>query len=103
MCIGIPMQVSAVEPGFASVAGRGETRRVATRLIGDCEPGQWLLVFLDDARELITRERAAEVNATLDLLAAAIGQAGLPTFPNDPGFALPSAMDMRAVQRMTES
>jgi hydrogenase expression/formation protein HypC len=103
MCIGIPMQVISVEPGFANVAGRGEIRRVRTSLIDHCEPGQWLLVFLDDARESITQERAAEVNATLDLLAAAIGQGALPAFPNDPGFALPSGMDVQAVQRMTQS
>lgn len=103
MCIGIPMQVMSVEPGFANVAGRSEARRVGTRLIDKVEPGQWLLVFLDDARELITPERAAEVNATLDLLALAIGQGASPLFPNDPGFALPSGMDLQAVQRMTQS
>ena len=53
MCIGIPMQVLAVEPGFAHVEGRGETRRVSTLLVGDCVAGQWLLVFLNDAREVI--------------------------------------------------
>lgn len=103
MCIGIPMQVTSVGPGFANVAGRGEDRRVGTRLIGHCEPGQWLLVFLDDAREMISPERAAEVNATLDLLALAIGQGASPAFPDEPGFALPSSMDLQAVQRMTQS
>lgn len=103
MCIGIPMQVSSVVPGFAHVAGRGETRRVGTQLIDDVEPGEWLLVFLDDAREVITAERAAEVNATLDLLAMAIGQGASPAFPDEPDFALPSAMDLQAVQRMTQS
>jgi len=103
MCIGIPMQVTSVDPGFANVAGRGEARRVGTRLINDVEPGQWLLVFLDDAREMISPERAAEVNATLDLLALAIGQGATPAFPDEPGFALPSAMDLQAVQRMTQS
>jgi hydrogenase expression/formation protein HypC len=97
------MQVLSVEPGFANVAGRGEVRRVGTRLIDKVEPGQWLLVFLDDAREVITPERAAEVNATLDLLALAIGQGESPTFPDEPGFALPSGMDFQAVQRMTQS
>lgn len=101
--MGIPMLVMSVDPGFANVAGRGETRRVGTRLIGDVAPGQWLLVFLDDARELITPERAAEVNATLDLLAKAIDPTGSHVFPHDPGFALPSAMNLHAVQRMTQS
>ena len=103
MCIGIPMQVTSVEPGSANVAGRSEVRRVGTRLIDKVEPGQWLLVFLDDARELITPERAAEVNATLDLLALAIGQGVSPAFPDEPGFALPSGMALQAVQRMTQS
>ena len=75
MCIGIPMLVTATEPGFAQVSGRGEQRRITTTLIGDVCTGQWLLVFLNDARELLTPERAAEVNATLDLLAAAMGAA----------------------------
>ena len=102
MCMGIPMQVVAVEPGFARVVGRGETRRVNTLLVGQCEPGQWLLVFLDDAREEISAERAGEVNATLDLLLAAIGPGASLSGGEDPGFALPSAMDIHAVQRLTQ-
>ena len=70
MCIGIPMQVIAVEEGFAQVQGRGEFRRIKTALIGDCAVGDWLLTFIDDAREIISAERALEVNATLDLLQA---------------------------------
>jgi hydrogenase expression/formation protein HypC len=103
MCIGIPMQVITVEPGFAFVSGRGETRRVKTSLIEQCEPGQWLLVFLDDARELISAERAAEVNATLDLLMSALGHGGSETSPDEPGFSLPSGMDVYAIQQMTQS
>lgn len=97
------MQVTSVGPGFAHVAGRDETRQIGTRLVGDCEPGQWLLVFLDDAREMITAERAAEVNATLDLLTAAMEKDATTAFTDDPGFSLPSRMDLAAVQRMTQS
>jgi len=103
MCIGIPMQVTAVEPGFALVGGRGENRRVKTSLIEHCAPGQWLLVFLDDARELISAERAAEVNATLDLLMSALGHRGPETLLDEPGFSLPSGMDVHAIQQMTQS
>ena len=101
MCIGIPMQVQAVEPGFARVTGRGETRRVSTLLIGCCEPGQWLLVFLSDAREAISDARAAEVNSTLDLLQAVIDTGTLPQ-GSEPGFVLPSAMDIDTLQRLTQ-
>ena len=102
MCMGIPMQVVAVKPGFAEVFGRGQARRVNTNLIGPCEPGQWLLVFLDDAREEISADRAREVNTTLDLLQAAIGSGAALSGNEDPGFALPSAMDTHAVQRLTQ-
>ncbi len=103
MCIGIPMQVVAVEPGFARVLGRGEARRVSTLLVGPCEPDQWLLVFLEDAREQISAERAREVNAALDMLMAVMNPGAGVGFDEDPGFALPSAMDMQAVQRLTRA
>jgi len=71
MCVGIPMQVLSIEPGHAQCDWRGETRRVRTALIGEPNVGDWVLVFIDSAQECITPERAQEVNATLDLLAAA--------------------------------
>lgn len=98
MCIGIPMQVCSPEPGHAWCEGLGERRRVNTALVGEVVPGEWLLVFLDGARERITAERAAEVQAALALLEGALmsGLHGVPPSPDlwaaDPGFALPSAM-----------
>ena len=100
MCIGIPMQVLAVEPGFATVQGRGETRRVRTALIGDCTVGDWLLTFLDDARERIDAARAAEVNATLDLLQAVMGGTDLHA-DAQAAFALPSSLSAADLQRLT--
>ena len=89
MCIGIPMQVLALEPGHAICTGRGERRRVRTALIGEPRPGEWLLVFLDSAQERISAERAHEVDATLDLLAAVQAGAGGDA---EAGFALPSRL-----------
>lgn len=89
MCIGIPMQVLSLEPGHAQCAGRGERRRVRTALIGEAVVGDWLLVFLDSAQERISAERAAEVDATLDLLLAVQSGAGGGA---DAGFALPSRL-----------
>lgn len=89
------MQVTRAGPGHAWVRGRGEQRRVDTALVGDARPGDWLLVFLDAARERIDAARAAEVNGVLDLLEAALageaGPAGAPSFP------LPSRMDPAAL------
>lgn len=100
MCIGIPMQVLTLEPGFAQVQGRGETRRIKTTLIGDCAVGDWLLTFIDDAREIISAERAREVNATLDLLQAVMGGELLGE-DADAAFSLPSAMSANDLQRLT--
>jgi hydrogenase expression/formation protein HypC len=102
MCIGIPMQVMAIEPGHAWCEGRGERRRVNTALVGEPALGQWLLIFLEGARECLDAERAGEVNAALDLLEGAL-MAGLggvaPQFDlaADPGFVLPSAMSAQQV------
>jgi hydrogenase expression/formation protein HypC len=94
MCIGIPMQVLSTEPGHALCVGRSEERRVRTALIGDVTPGEWLLIFLDSAQERLSAQRAQEIDATLDLLAAALqGQDVNPaTGQNEAAFELPSRM-----------
>ena len=98
MCIGIPMQVADLEPGYAVCIGRGERRRVRTALIGEAKPGDWLLVFLDSAQERISADRAAEVNATLDLLAAVqTGEGG----DAAAGFALPSQLSAKDLLALT--
>lgn len=99
MCIGIPMQVIRIEPGHAWVAGRGEVKRVDTALVGECAENEWLLVFLDAARERIDAHRAAEVNAVLDLLQGAL--AGAPDADVEAGFALPSRMDPTTLAALT--
>ncbi|WP_374589011.1 HypC/HybG/HupF family hydrogenase formation chaperone [Ideonella dechloratans] len=103
MCIGLPMQVLATRPGFATVTGRGDTREVNTALVGERSAGDWVLVFIDGAREVISAERAAEVDATLDLIAQAMGDAALlPATPaDDPGFELPSAWSAEQLAALT--
>lgn len=102
MCIGIPMRVESLEPGHAWVRGRGERRRVSLALVGDTHPGEWLLVFLDAAREKVSEARAAEVNGALDLLDAALAgdlsgaQAALP-------FELPSRIDPSTLRALSGS
>ncbi len=62
------MQVIEIEGVFAVCDGRNGRSRINTMLVGDVAPGQWLLTFLDAAREIIDEERAALVNAALDAL-----------------------------------
>jgi hydrogenase expression/formation protein HypC len=92
MCIGIPMQVESTRPGFAVVQGRGERKTVDTALIVEPQVGDWLLVFIESAREVISAERALEVNATLDLVADAMSGQTHPAWPVEAAFELPSAM-----------
>lgn len=88
MCIGLPMKVCALRPGHATVEGRGQRLDVNTALVGALRQGDWVLVFLGTARERISAERAHEVNATLDLLEAAMrGDTA-----DEPAFELPSRM-----------
>lgn len=90
MCIGMPLRVIEAWPGAALAEGRGLRERVDTRLVGDVAPGQWLLVFQGAARECIDATRAAEVNAALDLLDAALTGNDAGPAADDPGFELPS-------------
>ena len=98
MCIGIPMQVIEADGRFALCEGRGERRRINTALVGDVVPGDWLLVFLDDAREAIDAHRAAEVNAALDLVLGAMQGRGADL---DVDFALPSQMNAEHLRALT--
>jgi hydrogenase expression/formation protein HypC len=99
MCLGIPMQVESVELGFAWASGHGQRRRVDTALVGECLPGDWLLVFIDSARERIDAVRAAEISGVLALLEAALS--GTPAQGPDP-IDLPSHMDVLELARLVE-
>lgn len=82
------MQVLMTEPGHALCQGRGELRRVRTALVGTLNTGDWVLVFLDSAQERLSPQRAAEIDATLDLVLQAAD--GGP--PEAAPFELPSAL-----------
>ena len=111
MCIALPARVTAVEAGHAWVLTREGRRRVSTALVGTPAVGDWLLVFLDSARSVIDAARAAEVEAMLDLVQAAMkghvdpGRAGRDgpdtSAPCDAGFELPSTLDAAALARLT--
>ena len=102
MCIGNPMQVAEAQPGRARVVGRGREETIDTRLVGDVTPGEWLLVFQGAARERLDAQRAAEIDAALDLLEA--GMAGdFDAAAADPGFVLPSSMTAEQLAALTSA
>lgn len=101
MCIGLPMCVIDVRPGAARVAGRGRSELVDTRLVGEVAAGEWLLVFQGAARERLDAQRAAEIDAALDLLEAGLAGTWDGDASADPGFALPSAMSAEQLAALT--
>jgi hydrogenase expression/formation protein HypC len=61
MCIGVPMQIVAVEGEHAWCEGMGERKRIDTLLIGQQPVGTCVLVFLDSAREVLEPEDAQHI------------------------------------------
>ena len=98
MCIGIPMQVLDSDGRYALCEGRGERRRINTALVGEVAAGDWLLVFLDDAREQIDATRASEVDAALDMVLSAMQGNDVPGAVD---FALPSRISAEQLKALT--
>ncbi|GGF65150.1 HypC/HybG/HupF family hydrogenase formation chaperone [Alteromonas lipolytica] len=61
MCIGVPFQAVQTEQHKALCQRGNEQRWIDTSLVGEIEAGDWLLVFLDAAREVLSPERAQQV------------------------------------------
>ena len=72
MCIGIPMQVVAVE-GTAVLCERpGERRTLDGTLVGALPAGTWVLAHRGAAVRVLTAEDAARTTAALAMLAAVL-------------------------------
>ena len=73
MCIGIPLQITAVDADGTTWCLRdGMRTAVDVSLVGAQPVGTWLLVFLDSAREVLDEQRADDISQALGGLAAAI-------------------------------
>lgn len=72
MCIGVPMQLVAVEPGRAVGEGRGQRQALDLMLVGDQPLGAWVLAFCGAARRVLTADEAQQTNAALDALEAVL-------------------------------
>ncbi len=59
------MRVVEAHSHFAICETGDRQKRVNTLFVGEVEPGQWLLVFLDSAREILTEEQALQLNNAL--------------------------------------
>jgi hydrogenase expression/formation protein HypC len=73
MCLGVPMQVVEVASESAAwCLGRDGRALIDMTLVGAQAPGTWLLTFVGAAREVMTPQSAAQVDAALDALAAVL-------------------------------
>ncbi len=72
MCIGIPMRVVESNGASALCEGRNGRERLNMLLVADAPAGSWVLAFLGYARELLTEDDAARINAALDQVEAAV-------------------------------
>ena len=68
MCLGIPMQVVAVDGNAAACTGRNGPQAIDVSLIAPVEPGEWLLTFLGAARGRLDAGEAAQIERALDAL-----------------------------------
>jgi hydrogenase expression/formation protein HypC len=73
MCIAHPMQVLSSHEGLALCRdAEGREVPIDLSLVGEVQPGTWLLCFLGAAREIVPEERALDIQRALGALAAAL-------------------------------
>ena len=65
MCLGIPMQIVAIQDGWATCEKDGQLHYIDTMLVGEQPVGTWLMTFLGTAREVLSTESAAQITAAL--------------------------------------
>ena len=84
MCIGIPMQVLEHDGSFAWCQSGAQRERLDMMLVGDQEPGTWVMAFLGVARHVLTEQEAARSDAARQALAAALyGEGQIDEFSAD--------------------
>ncbi|MFZ5558994.1 MAG: HypC/HybG/HupF family hydrogenase formation chaperone [Pseudomonadota bacterium] len=84
MCVGFPMQVMGGDDVAAVCERRGERATVNMMLVGAQPPGTWVLTFMGAAREVLSPQDAAQIDAALDALAAALaGNADVDAYFSD--------------------
>lgn len=77
MCVGIPMQVIAVDGLAARALDGAEEQLIDLSLTGPVAPGTWLLTFLGTAREVLPEDEAQKIRAALAGLKSLMQGGGL--------------------------
>ncbi len=77
MCLGVPMQLRAIDGIVGRADDRGAEALVDLSLVPDALPGDWVLVFLGAARSRLEAGEAAKISAALAGLASLMAGGGL--------------------------
>lgn len=70
MCLGIPMKIVCCDGLSAECENGDQIERIDLSLLGEQPKGTWVLVFLGAAREVLTEQRAAEIQKALSAIQA---------------------------------
>lgn len=70
MCIGIPMQIMAIDDRVALCGEKECQEMVDISLLSDLNEGDWVLVYKGAAREYLPAERARQILQAVQALAA---------------------------------
>jgi len=76
MCIGMPMQVVAVDGSFAWCEAEGQREHLDMRLVGEQPRGTWVLAFQGTARQVLGELEAQQARAGRRALAAVMSGNG---------------------------
>lgn len=66
MCVGVPLQILAIDGIKGEVLEEGVLGAIDLSLTPDARVGDWVLGFLGASREILTPEQAAQITAALD-------------------------------------
>ena len=66
MCVGVPMQITAINGIAATTTNGRHVELIDLSLTPDAQIGDWLLTFLGAAREVISADEAQKIAAALD-------------------------------------
>lgn len=78
MCVGIPMQLTAIDGIAGQATDRGQPQLLDLSLVPQAQVGDWVLGFLGTAREILPEAEARLILKALDGLSAIMagGDAG---------------------------
>lgn len=70
MCIGIPMQIEAIDERVALCREGEQQETIDISLVSDLKVGDWVLVYKGAAREYLPEDRAQQILHAVQALAA---------------------------------